>query len=79
MLNRADPVEQLVSPDAVVREVWRLMGTNDFLTVRAVLAEGFVLEWPQSRERIRGGDNFARMNAEYPAHGPWTFRRTACS
>lgn len=58
---------------AVVREFWRLMASNDFDSVAAVLAPGFVLEWPQSRERIRGAERFARMNQEYPAHGPWRF------
>ncbi len=24
-------------------------------------------------ERIRGRDNFAVLNSEYPAHGPWRF------
>jgi ketosteroid isomerase-like protein len=50
------------------------METNDFASVRAVMAENFVLEWPQSKERIRGVDNFARMNNEYPATGRWHFR-----
>jgi hypothetical protein len=62
-----------MSPETVVREFWRLMSTNHFEAVQAVLADEFVLEWPQSRERIRGALNFARMNAEYPAHGPWVF------
>jgi ketosteroid isomerase-like protein len=62
-----------VNAEAAVREFWRLMGTNDFDAVKRVLAPGFVLEWPQSRERIRGGGDFARMNAEYPSHGPWRF------
>ena len=57
----------------VVREFWRLMGTNDFHEVAAVLAPEFVLEWPQSRERIRGAERFARMNQEFPAHSPWKF------
>lgn len=57
----------------VVREFWRLMATNDFFSVGAVLAPDFVLEWPQSRERIRGAERFARMNTEYPAHGRWRF------
>jgi ketosteroid isomerase-like protein len=57
----------------LVREFWRLMATNDFTAVAAVLAEDFVLEWPQTDERIRGAENFARVNAEYPAHGRWTF------
>ena len=57
----------------VAREFWRLMATNDFHSVAAVLAQDFMLEWPQSRERIRGAERFARMNQEYPAHGPWRF------
>jgi ketosteroid isomerase-like protein len=60
-------------PSDVVREFWRRMATNDFDAVSAVLADDFVLEWPQSRERIRGVANFAQMNREYPAHGPWRF------
>ena len=57
----------------IVRRYWQLMASNDFASVGAVLADDFVLEWPQSNERIRGRERFARMNAEYPAHGPWTF------
>ena len=64
---------ELISPEAVVREFWRLMATNDFQRVRSVLAEGFVMEWPQSRERIRGGENYALMNAQYPTTGRWQF------
>ena len=63
-----------MNAEVVVREFWRLMATNDFPAVKAVLAEAFVLEWPQSKERIRGADTFARMNAEYQAHGPWSFQ-----
>jgi len=58
---------------SVVQDFWRLMATNDFHSVASVLAPGFTLEWPQSRERIRGAENFVRMNQEYPAHGPWQF------
>ena len=57
----------------VVQEFWRLMATNDFHSVAVVLADDFVLEWPQSNERIRGADNFARFNAAYPAQGRWVF------
>jgi ketosteroid isomerase-like protein len=57
----------------LVQEFWRLMATNDFHSVASVLGDDFVLEWPQSRERIRGARNFAQMNAEYPADGPWRF------
>jgi ketosteroid isomerase-like protein len=57
----------------VTNEFWRLMATNDFHCVLAVLAPTFVMEWPQSKERIRGAERFVRMNKEYPAHGSWTF------
>ena len=56
-----------------VREFWRLMASNDFHCVAAVLSPDFVLEWPQSKERIRGAERFARMNHEYPAQGRWQF------
>jgi ketosteroid isomerase-like protein len=60
---------------AVVREFWRLMATNDFASIKAVLSPQFVLEWPQTNERIRGAEDFARMNAEYPTTtGRWHFR-----
>ena len=65
--------ETLSTAPEVVREFWRLMSTNNFASVGALLAESYVLEWPQSNERIRGRVNFARMNVEYPANGPWIF------
>jgi ketosteroid isomerase-like protein len=57
----------------LVLEFWRLMATNNFALTSAVLSNDFVLEWPQSKERIRGAEKFARMNSEYPAHGRWQF------
>lgn len=62
-----------VNASEVVREFWRLMSTNDFSSVAAVLAPEFVLEYPQSKERIRGAERFGQMNYEYPAHGRWHF------
>ena len=57
----------------LVEKFWELMMTNDFRSVGSVLGDDFVLEWPQSNERIRGRDNFATMNEEYPAQGRWQF------
>jgi ketosteroid isomerase-like protein len=57
----------------VVKRYWSLMQSNDFRSVGQVLSDDFVLEWPQSNERIRGRDNLASMNEEYPAHGIWRF------
>lgn len=58
---------------ALIHAFWALMGSNDFASVQSVLSEQFILEWPQSNERIRGAARFAQMNSEYPAHGPWNF------
>jgi ketosteroid isomerase-like protein len=58
---------------ATVYEFWRLMNTNDFYAVSAILTDDFTLEWPQSKELIRGAERFARMNSEYPAKGRWEF------
>ena len=49
------------------------MASNDFNSVMEVLALDFVLEWPQSMERIRGAQNFAKMNSDYPTSGRWSF------
>lgn len=57
----------------VVETFWALMAGNDFHAVGQVLSDDFLLEWPQSRERIRGRLNFALVNQHYPTHGPWTF------
>lgn len=58
---------------ALVYDFWMLMASNDFSSVQAVLSEKFMLEWPQSNERIRGAAKFAQVNTEYPARGLWSF------
>ena len=58
---------------AVVREFWRRMQANDFRHASELFSDEFVLEWPQSGERIRGRDAFTSVNEEYPSHGPWKF------
>ena len=62
-----------VNPAEIIQEFYRRMNTNDFSLAAQMLSDDFVLEWPQSRERIRGRDNFAAVNTEYPASGPWRF------
>lgn len=57
----------------LIEQFWQLMGTNDFRSVGAVLSDEFVLDWPQSGERIKGRDNYVAMNQEYPANGRWEF------
>jgi ketosteroid isomerase-like protein len=57
----------------VVASFWAAMNTNDFAAAAGHFSEEYVLEWPQSGERIRGRDAFARVNERYPAAGPWRF------
>ncbi|HEU5295486.1 MAG TPA: nuclear transport factor 2 family protein [Burkholderiaceae bacterium] len=61
-------------PKAVVSEFWRLMASNEFASVKAVLSPGLVVEWPQSNERIRGAENFVSVNEQYPTTGRWQFK-----
>src|SRR5215831_1165292 len=69
-------IECIMDSDAIgiARKFWGLMATNDFKSVGSVLADEFVLDWPQSGERICGRDNYAAMNSQYPTTtGRWTF------
>ena len=44
----------------VVAAFWKRMQSNDFRSVGDLLSDEFVLDWPQSQERIRGRDNLRR-------------------
>jgi ketosteroid isomerase-like protein len=55
----------------VVARFWAAMHANDFEAAGALLHDDYVLDWPQSGERIRGRANFVAVNTHYPAAGPW--------
>jgi hypothetical protein len=57
----------------LIERFWRLMNTNDWHAVGAVLHDDYLLTWPQSGERIRGREHFIAVNAHYPAAGAWRF------
>ena len=57
----------------IAQNFWEAMGTNDFYSASQLLHDEFILEWPQSGERIFGKDNFAAINTQYPANGKWVF------
>jgi ketosteroid isomerase-like protein len=57
----------------VVEGFWKAMQTNDFKAAGEFLHDDYVLEWPQSGERIRGRTNFVAINQNYPSHGRWQF------
>ena len=53
----------------VVQRLWQLFDTFAFEAAGELLHDEFVCEWPQSRERIRGRENYIALNAAYP--GRW--------
>ncbi len=62
-----------IKPTNIVKEYWTRMQANDFAFAAELFSDNFVLDWPQSNERIRGKQNFITVNKEYPAHGRWEF------
>ena len=59
---------------ALLEQFWDVMRTNDFYAAAELFHEEFILEWPQSGERIRGRKNFAALNTDFPAEGKWHFK-----
>src|SRR5258707_2374504 len=59
------------SAKQIVAQFWFLMHANDFAAAGALLHDDYVLDWPQSGERVRGRENFVAINAHYPAAGRW--------
>ncbi len=55
-----------------VRELWRAFDEGRFDAVRPLLADDFEADWPQTRERIAGPEDFIALNAAYP--GRWRCR-----
>lgn len=55
-----------MEPSKIVQALWERMQERDWAEVGALLAEDAVVEWPVSRERIVGRENYVRINAEYP-------------
>jgi len=55
-----------VEPEEIVAELWRRIQARDWEGVGELLAEDFVLEWPNARVRIRGRTNFVEFNRSYP-------------
>lgn len=63
-----------MNPKHLIEIFWQTMESNDFYIAAELLHDDFILEWPQSGERIRGRENFAKINTAYPAKGSWHFQ-----
>nr|WP_205856275.1 nuclear transport factor 2 family protein [Phytoactinopolyspora endophytica] len=56
----------------VVEALWDRIEARDWASVAGLVAEDAVIEWPVSRERIVGRQNFVAVNSEYPEG--WSIR-----
>ena len=61
-----DPTRQLIE------RYWPTMNGNDFGAVGELLHDDFVLDYPQSGERVRGREHNTLINERYPSPGPWS-------
>ena len=57
----------------VVDSFWAAMRANDWDAAAAHFADGFVVDWPCSGERITTRENYAEIQRRYPSAGRWTF------
>jgi limonene-1,2-epoxide hydrolase len=57
----------------VVESFWTAMRANDWDAAAAHLADGFVVDWPCTGERITSREAYAEIQRRYPAAGRWTF------
>ena len=55
-----------MEPSEVVAQLWGRIQARDWVGVGELLAEDFVLEWPQDLVRLRGHANFVDFNRSYP-------------
>ncbi len=62
-----------MTPKDVVSAFWDARATNDFAAASLWLAPDFQGFWPQSKEQIKGRNDFAAINTAYPAAGRWQF------
>jgi ketosteroid isomerase-like protein len=54
------------APSDVVAQLWGRIEARDWVGVGELLADDFVLEWPNELVRIRGRANFVDFNRTYP-------------
>ncbi len=56
-------------------ELWRLFDAGLFRDALPLFAEDFEAHWPNTRERIRGPENFIALNENYPGVSRCSVRR----
>ena len=52
----------------VIRRLWTLFSDQKWDESKELFHKDFIAEWPQSRERFSGAENFVEMNRAYPGN-----------
>ena len=74
-MNRLDaPLNERKDRDVAI-ELWRCFDQRRFRDALPLLSEDFEAHWPNTRERIRGPENFIALNENYPGAWRCTVRR----
>ena len=63
--------------ERLVRELWKCFHELRFDDAYKLFHKDFAAQWPQSRERFRGAENFVEMNRNYPGKFRIEVLRTA--
>ena len=71
-LNRRDAALTERKGRDLVIELWQCFDQRRFRDALALLSDDFEANWPNTRERIRGPENFIALNEGYP--GAWRCR-----
>jgi ketosteroid isomerase-like protein len=59
--------------EKTIADFWHAMESNDFTFASKWLHQDFEYYMPQTREYLRGREDFAALNDGYPADGKWSF------
>jgi ketosteroid isomerase-like protein len=55
-----------MDPESTVAELWRRLEARDWDGFGELLADDLVVDWPNTRQRIRGRDAYLGFNRAYP-------------
>ena len=71
-MNNGFDMKTSENAEILARNLWRCFDDARFRDALPLLSDDFEAVWPNTRERIRGPDNFIALNEAYP--GSWRCR-----
>lgn len=60
---------------AIISAYWRAVRDRDTAPITSLVTDGFIEDWPQSGERIRGAEAWGRVVTGHPAYPAVRVRR----